>query len=151
MMSIIGGIIIGSIGILSFGLSDGLSAALGNPLDTPLSSRLSFGLSVALSDGPSYELSVGLPTGISGALLIGILTGELAAFRHYIIRFLLWSTHTFPWKAPQFLDDATARFLLRRVGGGYSFSHRLLLDHLADAKIHATPSPNASSTQFPHP
>jgi hypothetical protein len=38
---------------------------------------------------------------------------------------------TFPGRAPQFLNDASARFLLRRVGGGYSFVHRLLLDHLA--------------------
>jgi len=31
-----------------------------------------------------------------------------------------------------FLDDATVRVLLRRVGGGYSFNHRLLMDYLAD-------------------
>src|SRR6266446_1844028 len=32
-------------------------------------------------------------------------------------------THLFPWKAVPFLEDATARVLLRRVGGGYSFAH----------------------------
>jgi hypothetical protein len=57
--------------------------------------------------------------------------------RHYIIRLFLSRSRAFPGRAPRFLNDATARFLLRRVGGGYSFVHRQLLDHLADKR--ATP------------
>jgi len=52
--------------------------------------------------------------------------------RHYIIRLLLARSHTFPGLAVRFLDDATTRIFLRRVGGGYSFAHRLLLDYFAD-------------------
>jgi TIR domain len=33
--------------------------------------------------------------------------------------------------AQVFLDDATSRILLRRIGGGYSFIHRRLLDYFA--------------------
>ena len=73
--------------------------------------------------------------GLSGAGLFCILTGGLAVWRHVVIRCLLSRSRTFPMRAPQFLNDATARILLRRVGGGYSFTHRLLLDHLADAAI----------------
>jgi hypothetical protein len=32
-----------------------------------------------------------------------------------------------------FLDDATSRILLRRVGGGYAFIHRRLQDYFATA------------------
>jgi len=58
-----------------------------------------------------------------------IAMGGLAVWRHYVIRFLLWHSRAFSGQAPRFLDDACARFLLRRVGGGYSFMHRLLLDY----------------------
>jgi hypothetical protein len=116
MMSIVGGALTGIIGILSiglkYGLSDGWTAVLQNTLSTVL-------------------ILV-----ISGALLIFLLTGGLAVLRHSIVRRLLWRSRAFPLLAPQFLDDATARFLLRRVGGGYSFVHRLLLDHLADTTEH---------------
>src|SRR5262249_47280385 len=97
------------------------------------------------------ELGKGLQIGIISVLLICVFTGGLAVWQHYIIRLLLSSFRTFPMRAPQFLHDATTRFLLRRVGGGYSFSHRLLLDYLADTETRATLSPNASSVQFPYP
>ncbi len=69
---------------------------------------------------------------MSGGLLAWVVSGGLAVLRHYVIRFLLARSHTFPWHAPRFLEEATARILLRRVGGGYSFPHRLLLDYFAD-------------------
>ena len=122
MMGLIGGTIIGLIGVLNYGLVLGLNHVL------------SSGLKIELISGLNPVLSYGLQLGICGALLICLLTGGLAVQRHYTIRLLLSRSHTFPWNAPQFLDDATARFLLRRVGGGYSFSHRLLLDHFADTE-----------------
>src|SRR5947209_3268021 len=36
-----------------------------------------------------------------------------------------------PWKYAHFLDYATKRILLRQVGGGYTFIHRLLQEHFA--------------------
>ena len=36
-----------------------------------------------------------------------------------------------PWNYPRFLDYATERILLRKVGGGYIFVHRLLLEYFA--------------------
>ena len=58
--------------------------------------------------------------------------GLLVVVRHFVLRFWLWRAGVFPWNAPQFLDDARARVLLQRIGGGYSFTHRLLLDYFAD-------------------
>jgi DNA polymerase III delta prime subunit len=130
IMCIISSIVIGIIGILNFELSIGLSYEL-LYLKEGLSNGLS-GRSICLIESLSSGLHFGLLMGISSGLLIYTLTGGLAAWRHYIIRFLLWHSHTFPWKTPQFLNDASARFLLRQVGGGYSFAHRLLLDYFAD-------------------
>lgn len=61
------------------------------------------------------------------------LSGGVTVWRHYVIRWLLARHHTFPFRAQAFLDDATSRILLRRVGGGYSFIHRRLQDYFADA------------------
>jgi hypothetical protein len=36
-----------------------------------------------------------------------------------------------PWNYPRFLDYAAERILLRKVGGGYIFVHRLLLEYFA--------------------
>ena len=45
--------------------------------------------------------------------------------------FLLWHSGQLPWNLPRFLDYAAERILLRKVGGGYIFIHRLLLDYFA--------------------
>jgi hypothetical protein len=36
-----------------------------------------------------------------------------------------------PWGLVRFLDYAAERVLLRKVGGGYIFVHRLLLEYFA--------------------
>lgn len=74
----------------------------------------------------------GLTLGLFGALLLGLQGGLLVVVRHFVLRIWLWRAGVFPWNAPQFLDDARDRILLQRIGGGYSFTHRLLLDYFAD-------------------
>jgi hypothetical protein len=103
-----------------------------------------FVLDVILLMNPVFRLHVGpsgaflfeLGEGLFYALLIGLVLAFIfgldAFLQHYILRFWLWRTHTFPLKVVPFLEDATARILIRRVGGGYSFTHRLLLDYFAD-------------------
>jgi hypothetical protein len=71
---------------------------------------------------------------ISGFLLMWAMSGGLTILRHYVIRWLLARARRFPWRAQAFLDDTTARILLQRVGGGYRFMHRRLLDFFADAQ-----------------
>jgi len=39
-----------------------------------------------------------------------------------------------PWRYARFLDDATDRIFLRKVGRGYIFVHRLLLEYFAALK-----------------
>jgi hypothetical protein len=64
--------------------------------------------------------------------------GGRASLQHLALRLLLVRNRTAPWKYVDFLDEATDRLLLRKVGGGYVFVHRLLLEYLADLYTHGT-------------
>jgi hypothetical protein len=57
--------------------------------------------------------------------------GGIACLEHYVLRYSLWKTGEFPWNAVRFLDFAQERILLRKVGGGYIFVHRLLLEYFS--------------------
>lgn len=58
--------------------------------------------------------------------------GGLACLRHLLLRAMLVRNDLAPWAYARFLDDAAARMLLRKVGGGYVFVHRLLLEWFAE-------------------
>ncbi len=58
-------------------------------------------------------------------------TGGLAAIQHLITRIMLWSMNKIPWNYSDFLNYATDRMLIQRVGGGYQFAHNLLRKQLA--------------------
>ncbi|HEX2516457.1 MAG TPA: hypothetical protein VH257_17250, partial [Chloroflexota bacterium] len=49
------------------------------------------------------------------------------------LRVVLWRTGALPLDCVPFLDYGVKRVLLRRVGGGYMFVHRLLQEHFATA------------------
>ena len=57
--------------------------------------------------------------------------GGLAFVQHFVLRFFLWRNDLMPFHIVPFLDYAADRILLRRVGGGYIFIHRLLLEYFA--------------------
>ena len=40
-----------------------------------------------------------------------------------------------PWRLIPFLDYAAERIFLRKVGGGYVFVHRMLMDYFASLEI----------------
>ncbi len=135
IMGIISGAVIGAMGALSTGLSVGLSAAVSvgqsNGLAVVNSVDLGHGLRAGLLAAQHFGQQYGWLLAVSGGLLVWASYGGLAILRHAVLRLLLRRTHTFPWRAAPFLEDAKARILLRRVGGGYSFMHRLLLDYFA--------------------
>lgn len=101
---------------------------------------LSFWLNARLSSGPVplpgsgviYALQNSWIFIIGGGLFGWAIRGGWAVLRQAILRWLLQRHHIFPRQTEAFLDDATSRILLRRVGGGYSFIHRLLMVYFAD-------------------
>ena len=66
--------------------------------------------------------------GLSFGLALG---GGEACIKHGILRFILFCQGRIPWNYARFLDYAAERIFLQKVGGGYIFIHRLLLEHFA--------------------
>jgi DNA polymerase III delta prime subunit len=93
------------------------------------------GLLFGLVGGLLHGLVGGLLHGLVGGLLFGLLSGMIfggdAVIEHAILRWLLWRAGLAPWNYSRFLDYATKCIFLRKVGGGYTFVHRLLLEYFA--------------------
>lgn len=51
--------------------------------------------------------------------------------QHFNLRLLLYCKGRTPWNYARFLNYAAERLLLKKVGGGYIFVHRMLMEHLA--------------------
>jgi len=83
-----------------------------------------------LVENSGLALAGALVGGLAG-LLSGMQYGGRFFLQHWVTRSLLWCYGDMPLNYVRFLDYATSRNFLRRVGGGYSFFHRMLLDHFA--------------------
>ena len=79
-------------------------------------------------------------------LIMGILIGiaALTIFgRDYIqytaLRIMFYRNNSMPWNYRPFLEFCTERIFLRRVGFGYIFIHRLLMEHFAEMEPNTKP------------
>lgn len=70
---------------------------------------------------------VSLPIGLA----VGLFAGGSACIQHYLLRFIFIVKGYFPWRLSNFLDYAVKCVFLRKVGGGYIFIHRLLMEYFA--------------------
>ena len=87
-------------------------------------------------DGLVYELGDwligGLRGWLAGAFLGALWYGGLDVIQHYTLRLILiFQGHT-PRNYVRFLDYAVDHIFLQKVGGGYRFIHRMLLEHFAE-------------------
>jgi hypothetical protein len=78
-----------------------------------------------------YFFAVGCLAGLVTALAVWLLAGGRAYLQNLVLRVLLVRDGVIPWRYERFLDHAMERVFLRRVGSGYIFVHRLLMEHLA--------------------
>ncbi|MCB0037066.1 MAG: NACHT domain-containing protein, partial [Anaerolineales bacterium] len=86
-----------------------------------------------------FVLDIGLETyGLISFLIAAIILppvfiyyGGLAYVQHGVLRRMLWRQGLLPLRLIPFLDAMTERTLLRKVGGGYIFIHRSLLEYFA--------------------
>jgi len=93
------------------------------------------GLSLGLLMGFIGGLNDGLYFGLMGGLIAGLVAGGLACIRHFFLRLRLYRLSYSPWNYARFLDYASDRLFLQKVGGGYIFVHRMLLEHFAGMSL----------------
>lgn len=67
-------------------------------------------------------------------LLGGLLAGGMFSLKHFVLRLVLWMNRSAPLKYVHFLDSAVERVFLRKVGGGYIFVHRMLMEYFASLR-----------------
>ena len=65
---------------------------------------------------------------LCGAVAAFVVGGE-ADVSHLVLRCCLSRAGLMPLRYARFLDHASERILMRRVGGGYTFVHRLVQEH----------------------
>ncbi|QIZ70337.1 adenylate/guanylate cyclase domain-containing protein [Oxynema aestuarii] len=81
---------------------------------------------IAASFGSHFSI-VAIPLGVA----VGMMSGGITALKHLLLRLNLRSLGLIPWNYARFLNYATSCIFLQKVGGGYIFVHRLLLEHFA--------------------
>ena len=82
--------------------------------------------------GLTVNIASGLYTGLMLGLFAGVVHGFNDVGKHGAVRLLLWWEGRIPLNYVRLLDCAADCALLQRVGGGYTFRHRLLQDYFAD-------------------
>lgn len=83
---------------------------------------------------------------LAGGLCLGLPLGGDACLKHYVLRVWLIRNGSTPWNYVKFLDYAADRILLRKVGGGYMFIHRMLLEWFAARYVEHGASRDARGT-----
>ena len=95
------------------------------------------GLIVSLDKNLLEGLKLGLGAGLMSVILIGGLVGlkygGAACIQHFNLRGILYRKGRIPKDYADFLDYASERLLMKKVGGGYVFYHRMLMEHFAQS------------------
>lgn len=83
-------------------------------------------------DGVITNFQNAIILGVSLGLVFGlVLGGTDTVVKHLVLRMMLWRNEDIPMNFAKLLDHASSLILLRKVGGGYIFVHRYLLEHVA--------------------
>ncbi|MCK5920678.1 MAG: hypothetical protein KAG66_07035, partial [Methylococcales bacterium] len=98
---------------------------------------LSVALAITHFAGVPFNLTATLPWAIGGTLQLTIsgalVYGGLASLQYHYLLKKIQKDGLWPEQVIHFLDYAAERNLLRKVGGGYTFAHALLLDYFQAA------------------
>jgi DNA polymerase III delta prime subunit len=110
------------------------NALIRSSLRTALVFGLAYGLFFGMlfmplvSTGPVEALAIGMAIGVSR---MGD-KGGMAVIQYWVMRVLLWRYDYAPLRYVRFLEHAKELLFLRRVGVGYIFVHRMLMEHFAE-------------------
>jgi hypothetical protein len=89
----------------------------------------------------------GLSYGLLGGLLVGLALGGYTCLSHLALRLVLSHNSSLPLRLIPFLDYCAERIFLRKVGGGYIFVHRLLMEHFASLYTEGKPVESVEAKQ----
>ena len=95
-----------------------------------LISILFWGFTFGFIFGLVWELKEGLISGAIGGLVGGKL--GLPGLKNLVLRIVLFSNGHIPWNYRRFLNYASSRLLLQRIGNRYQFIHHLLYKHFRE-------------------
>ncbi|EDX74163.1 caspase domain protein [Coleofasciculus chthonoplastes PCC 7420] len=116
--AIVGGTVMG---LLAFLLSKQLYFIITSSLFVKLSS----------SDLSATTVVHLILSGIVLGLFWGLTQAGTACIQHFTLRVILVCNGSIPWNYTRFLNYATKRMFLQRIGGRYKFSHKFLQEHFA--------------------
>jgi len=100
-------------------------------------------ISTIVVTGPTVGLVIALVALINGGLIAGLLIGlcigigaiafnnAFSPLHRLILRLVIWRYDLGPFNYARFLNHATERVFLRKIGQQYIFIHRLLMEHFA--------------------
>lgn len=113
----------------------GMKQSFKNSLFVFLITGLFIGFIMSVIGFMRFGMLLGIVMGVASALIFGAINGlanggDVVVYE-YILRIILFFNGNIPWHPVRFLDYCVDRIFLRRVGGGYIFVHRLLMEHFA--------------------
>ena len=73
--------------------------------------------------------------GLIFGLIGGLINGGLSCINHFSLRRVLYRKGYMPWNYASFLNYVTDLRLMKKVGGGYVFYHRMLMEHFANMEL----------------
>ena len=114
--------------------NQGICNSRKNSIKIGLIGGLIYGLILAplgLLGSAEGVIIVGLFGWLLGGLIFGLKNGGATCIKHFNLRRILYRKGRIPWNYARFLDYATDRLLMKKVGGGYIFYHRMLMEHFA--------------------
>lgn len=76
-----------------------------------------------------FLAGIGFFFGLIPGFALASFGGLNAVIQHLMLRFLLFRDRCIPWNYARFLDAASEKIFLQKVGGGYVFIHRMLMEH----------------------
>jgi hypothetical protein len=113
------------LGVVSGGTT-GLAVAIG-AWSTGVAQAQGASIAMVITAGLVSGIVVGAYFAVIGALWYG----GIDVINHYTLRGVLWLTGQTPLRLVRALDEIVELRLLRRIGSGYAFTHRMLLEYFA--------------------
>lgn len=97
------------------------------------------GLLIGVVFGLAFSAIIGFQYLVVWMIAAGVVVwfhyGGLAIVQHFILRLILYYSGDAPLNYVRFLDYAASVQILRKVGGGYIFVHRYLLEYFAELPL----------------